>query len=141
MHVAEPGIIAKENNEVVAYVLAMTPSFRTGFPVLEPLFKLFEKIPYEGKPVSAYHYLVVGQACIDKKYRGKGILKKLYAAYTSRFRGKYDFAITEIATKNLRSMNAHQRIGFKPVHEYTGPDGVQWTIVILDWKKSPSPAG
>ena len=134
MHDAEPGIIAKENDQVVAYVLAMTPGFRSGFPVLEPLFKLFDQIIYENKPVSSYHYLIVGQACIDKNYRGKGLLRKLYAAYARQFSVRYDFAISEIASKNLRSMNAHKRMGFFPVHEYNGPDGVQWTIVLLDWR-------
>lgn len=134
MHDAEPGIIAKENDRVIAYVLAMTPAFREGFPVLEPLFQLFDQVIYENRPVSSYHYLVVGQACIDKNYRGKGLLKKLYAAYARQFNVRYDFAISEIATKNLRSMNAHKRIGFIPVHQYQGPDGVQWTIVLLDWR-------
>lgn len=134
MHDAEPGIIAKENDRVIAYVLAMTPAFREGYPALEPLFQLFDRIIYENRPVSSYHYLVVGQACIDKNYRGKGLLKKLYEAYARHFNVRYDFAISEIATKNLRSMNAHKRIGFIPVHQYQGPDGVQWTIVLLDWR-------
>jgi hypothetical protein len=137
MHETEPGIIAKDNDKVVAYVLAMIPGLRKDFPILEPLFQLFEKINYNGKPVSTYNYLIVGQACIDKPYRGKGVFKKLYTAYSLRFRDKYDFAISEIATKNLRSMNAHKRIGFLPVYAYTGPDGVDWTVVIQDWTRWP----
>ena len=137
MHATEPGIIVKDNEAVVAYVLALTPDLRPTLPILEPLFQLFEKINYHDKPVSNYNYLVIGQACIDKPYRGKGVFKKMYTAYSLLFRDKYDFAISEIATKNLRSMNAHKRIGFLPVHEYTGPDGVQWTVVLQDWSQWP----
>jgi hypothetical protein len=132
-----PGIIATENNAVVAYLLAMDPAFKADFPILKSFFELFETIKYKDKPVSTWHYLVIGQACIDKNYRGKGILRKIYDAYSNLYREKFDFAISEIATRNLRSMNAHKRIGFIPVHEYTGPDGVQWTVVILDWTKWP----
>jgi hypothetical protein len=139
MQDTEPGIIAKENNEVVAYILAMDPAYKSCYPVLKAFFDLFEKINFKGKPVSSWHYLVIGQACIDKRYRGKGVFRKIYAAYNSRFKDKYDFAISEIATRNKRSMNAHSRIGFIPVHEYTGPDGVQWTVVLLDWTKWPAP--
>jgi hypothetical protein len=135
MHDVQPGIIAKDKEKVIAYVLALDPVIKKDFTILAPLLDLFDKIIYEGKPVSTYNYLIIGQACIEKNYRGKGVFKKIYSAYNARFRDKYDFAISEIATRNKRSMNAHQRIGFIPVHEYTGPDGVQWTIVILDWKK------
>jgi hypothetical protein len=135
MHDTEPGIIAKDKDTVIAYVLALNPAIGKDFPVLTPLLDLFDQIIYDGKPVSAYTYLIIGQACIEKNYRGKGVFKKIYAAYNDRFMDKYDFAISEIATRNKRSMSAHSRIGFIPVHEYTGPDGVQWTVVILDWKK------
>jgi len=133
MHDVEPGFIAKDNNQVIAYVLALSPVIKTDFPILAPLLDLFDSIIYKGKPVSSYQYLIIGQACIDKNYRGKGVFKKIYTAYNNRFKDKYDFAISEIATRNKRSMNAHSRIGFIPVHEYTGPDGVRWTIVILQW--------
>lgn len=135
MHEVEPAIIAKNKDQVIAYVLALNPVIKNDFPILVPLLELFDSINYEGRSVSTYHYLIIGQACIEKNYRGKGVFKKIYAAYHARFRDKYDFAISEIATRNERSMNAHRRIGFIPVHEYTGPDGVQWTVVIFDWKK------
>lgn len=135
MHDTDPAIIAKDKDQVIAYVLALNPVIKSDFPILVPLLELFDKISYKGNPVSTYNYLIIGQACIHKDYRGKGVFKKIYAAYNARFRDKFDFAISEIATRNKRSMNAHSRIGFIPVHEYTGPDGVQWTVVILDWKK------
>lgn len=133
MHAIEPSLIAKDGSAVVGYALAMTTATKIDFPILEPLFELFGKIEYKGKMISDYNYMVVGQTCIDKAYRGKGILQKLYSAYIKRFHLKYDFAITEIATKNLRSRHAHEKIGFRTVHEYVAPDGVGWTIVLLQW--------
>jgi hypothetical protein len=135
MHETDPAIIVKDKDQVIAYLLALNPVIKAHFPILIPLLELFDKIMYDGRPVSSYHYLIIGQACIDKHYRGKGVFKKIYAAYNARFRDKFDFAISEIATRNLRSMNAHKRIGFTTVHEYTDPNGVEWSVVILDWKK------
>lgn len=133
MHAIEPSLIAKDGEAVVAYALAMTTATKADFPILKPLFDLFGKIEYRGNKVSSYNYMVVGQTCIDKAYRGKGVLPKLYAAFINLFRHKYDFAITEIATKNLRSLHAHEKIGFRTVHEYVAPDGIGWTIVLLQW--------
>lgn len=133
MQAIEPSLIAKDGQAVVGYALAMTPASKIDFPILEPLFDLFRKIEYKGRVISEYNYMIVGQTCIDKKYRGKGVLQKLYAAYKNRFQSSYDFAVTEIATKNLRSLHAHEKIGFQTVHQYTAPDGVGWTIVLLPW--------
>ena len=133
MHAIEPSLIAKDSQAVIAYALAMTPATKIDFPILEPLFDLFSMIDYKGKKITDYNYMVVGQTCIDKNYRGKGILQKMYAAYITRFKSKYDFAITEIATKNARSRHAHEKIGFVTVHEYVAPDGIGWRVVVLPW--------
>ena len=131
----EPSIIAKDDDEIIAYILAMTQQSKNDIPVLVPMFDMFDKISYWGKPVAAYNYLVVGQVCVDEKYRGKGIIDNCYEAYKTHFQGKYDFAVTEIAAKNMRSINMHQRIGFKEIHQYTAPDGILWSVVIWDWNQ------
>ncbi|MEP7144707.1 MAG: GNAT family N-acetyltransferase [Ferruginibacter sp.] len=133
MNDIEQHIVCKDEEKVIAYVLAMTPKSKNDIPVLVPMFELFKEIQYKGKPISTYHYIVVGQVCVDKNYRGQGILDKCYEVYKNAFKGKYDFAITEISGRNLRSTNAHKRIGFSEVHRYTSPNMEDWSIVILDW--------
>jgi predicted GNAT superfamily acetyltransferase len=135
MHRYEKNIIAKDGEKVAGYLLGMTKHSKADIPVLVSMFEVFDEIIFNGKPVAEYNYIVVGQVCIGKAYRGKGILDKCYAAYHDHFTGKYDFAITEIDTNNQRSSNAHLRIGFREVHRYTDPQGTEWSIVIWDWKK------
>jgi hypothetical protein len=133
MNEIAPHIIAKQHNLVIGYILAMTPASRTELPVLEPMFIMFDKIEVNGKPISAYQYMVVGQACVDKMFRGQGVLDGCYQAHKDLYRLKYEFAITEIATKNTRSMQAHQRIGFHPIYTYKTQQGEGWSIVIWEW--------
>jgi L-amino acid N-acyltransferase YncA len=130
----EKHIIAKENEKVVGYLLAMTKRSRLDIPVLVPMFELFDTISYNSKKISGYDYLVVGQVCIDKAWRGQGILDHCYAAYREHFRTKYDFAITEIASSNVRSLKAHRRIGFKEIKNYVSADKTEWVVVLWDWK-------
>lgn len=132
----EQHLIAKDGDQVIGYLLAMTTASRNDIPILVPLFETFDQVDYLGKKVSEYHYLVVGQVCIGKGYRGQGVLDQAYAAYKEFFSPKYDFAITEIATKNPRSLNAHKRIGFKEIHSYFDPNQTEWIIVVWDWGKS-----
>ncbi|WP_224996211.1 GNAT family N-acetyltransferase [Cesiribacter sp. SM1] len=130
----EKHIIVKDGQKVVAYVLAMTEQSKYQLPILVPMFELFDSITFAGKTISAYKYIVVGQVCIDKGYRGQGILEQSYATYRKHFAGNYDFAITEIASNNLRSLQAHKRIGFIEIHRYISPENIEWCIVLWNWR-------
>lgn len=137
MHALEPHVIAKDGEKVIGYILAMTKESRDLVPVLVPMFAQFDRLIYVEKLLSDYDYMVIGQICVDKAYRGQGIFDKMYDLYLNSFSSRYDFAITEIAVSNGRSLKAHQRVGFQVIHEYS--DSTQdWAIVVWDWKNSPS---
>lgn len=130
----EQHLIIKDGNKVVGYLLAMTKNSKNDIPVLIPMFEVFDRIHFKKKLISEYNYTVVGQVCIDKNYRGRGLLDNSYEAYKKNFEEKYDFAITEIAITNTRSITAHKRIGFFEIHRYVDAAGTEWSIVIWDWK-------
>jgi predicted GNAT superfamily acetyltransferase len=134
MNDIEQSIIAKDNNEVIAYLIAMTVAAKNDIPVLIPMFELFERLQYNNKPISQWRYMVVGQVCVAKEYRGRGVFDAAYNEYKNQFQQQYDFAITEIAVSNQRSLKGHQRVGFTEIHRYTAPDGEVWSIVLWDWR-------
>ena len=80
MNAIEQSIVGKDGDKVIAYLLAMTEKSKPDIPVLIPMFDMFGKIEWRGKPLADYNYIVVGQVCVDKAYRGKGILDNCYAA-------------------------------------------------------------
>jgi predicted GNAT superfamily acetyltransferase len=130
----EQHIIARDGKKIIAYLLAMTEKSKFDIPVLIPMFEMFGKTYYKGKPISGYNYIVVGQVCVARQYRGQGIPDLCYEAYKVKFELKYDFAITEIDSTNLRSLNAHKRIGFKEMARYISNENIEWCIVLWDWK-------
>lgn len=129
-----PHIVARHEGRVVGYVLAMTSDFRQEFPVLEPMFNLFDGLVYKGKPVSSYIYLVAGQACVHKDYRRSGIMHECYKLYKAEYGHRYNLAITDIVSSNTASLAAHEKTGFREIAHFTGADGVDWTVVLWDWK-------
>jgi GNAT superfamily N-acetyltransferase len=133
MNDIEAHVIAKDNDQVVAYLLAMTVRSRFDIPILMPMFDMFEEIAYGNKKIADYRYIVVGQVCVAEGYRGKGVFDACYAAYKDYFKNKYEFAITEIATRNQRSIKAHKRVGFETIHQYEAPDRETWEIVLWKW--------
>ena len=130
----EPNIIAKDENQVVAYVLGMTEQSKNDIPRLVEMYESFDHIQYKGKSVAEYQYIVVGQVCVGKNFRGQGLFDRSYDAYKQFFQGNYEFAITEIATINLRSMKAHERIGFKTIYTYADSTNTDWNVVVWDWR-------
>ncbi|MEN2284048.1 GNAT family N-acetyltransferase [Algoriphagus sp. SE2] len=130
----EAHVIAKDGNSVVAYILAMTKKSRNDVPMLIPMFHQLDKLTYKGKLVSEYNYMVIGQVCIGKNYRGQGLFASCFEAYSAAFAKDYDFAITEISISNPRSIKAHQKAGFEIIHTFQD-EFETWVIVVCDWNK------
>lgn len=126
--------ITKLDGEVQAYVLAMTKASQTLIPVLEPMFELFNQITFKGKKVADYNYMVCGQVCVGEKLRGQGVFDDIYNKYREAYQDNYEFCITEIATSNTRSLKAHARVGFQIVHSFVDKFGIDWQVVIWDWR-------
>jgi hypothetical protein len=132
MHSIAPHVLAKEKDQVVGYVLAMTLASREVVPLLIPLFENFDQSEIGDKKVTDYNPMVVGQVCVGKSQRGTGVFDKLYAEYQEQYGSTYDFAITSVALSNYRSLAAHQRVGFKILHTFQ--DSLNpWAVVCWDW--------
>ena len=130
-----PSVIAKSDSKVIGYCLAMTKKFREDIPVLIPMFEIMDRLTYQGKSIHAYRYIVSGQVCVDKAFRGQRVLDQMYTCYQQAYRQEHAFILTEISRRNPRSIKAHQRIGFETLTSYTAPDGEDWDIVIWNWNE------
>ncbi|MGI9543556.1 MAG: GNAT family N-acetyltransferase [Cyclobacteriaceae bacterium] len=136
MNLEGPHVIAKLGDQIVGYALVMTERFKMRLPVLVPMFNEIAAAIYKGKLLATYRYFVMGQICIDKPYRGKGVFRGLYKTMRKRFESDYDLVVTEISLRNPRSIRAHEKVGFETVHRYTSEvDNEDWVIVVWDWSK------
>ena len=128
-----PHIIAKnEADEVIAYALVMLRSMKDSIEVLVPMFAQINTISYHGRLLQEQEYFIMGQVCIDKAYRGKGVFAGLYQNMQAQMRGKFDYIITEVMADNPRSLRAHHKVGFENIKAYQGPKGEDWIIVLLN---------
>lgn len=132
MHALAPSIIAHQGRELAGYALTMPRECRTLMPVLVPMFELFDRLTYRGKPMSDHRFYVMGQVCIDKAHRGKGLFELLYHKHRELYQPRFDFIITEVSVRNQRSLRAHERVGFQTVHTYRDATD-EWAVVLWDW--------
>jgi GNAT superfamily N-acetyltransferase len=132
MHRLAPSVIIKDNDTIVAYALTMLQDCRRLIPDLEPMFALLDQLSWKDRPLHSYRFYVMGQVCVAKAYRGKGLFEQLYQYHKKNYQHQYDLFITEIATRNHRSLKAHEKTGFKTIHTHRDKLD-EWKVVGWDW--------
>ena len=130
-----PAIVAKEKDVLVGYALATDRSMLTQHPLLNDLGAQINKIPFGGKLIGDYDYLVVGQLCVAKEVRGRGLAKDLYTHFRANYERHYAFAVTDVDRDNLASLTTHLKVGFQVV-SVLQCGGSNWHVVVWDWRKS-----
>ncbi len=133
MHRLEPSIIVKDGDILAGYALVMPQECSSIIPELFTLFEGLKKLSYQSKPLSEYRFYVMGQICVAADYRGKGVFDMLYQEHRRVLAHKYDFVITEVATRNTRSIRAHERVGFNVLHIHRD-ELDEWAVIIWDWR-------
>lgn len=132
MNQLAPSVIVKNNNEVIAYALTTLKEASLFHNDLRIMFQNLEAVQYNGKPLSAYNFYCMGQICVAKQHRGKGIVNLLYQKHKEVYSSQFDFILTEISTSNKRSMKAHENAGFKIIYTYIDAMD-EWNVVVWNW--------
>ncbi len=133
MHHLLPSVIVKEEETVVGYALATVKEAVAFHPDLQQMMHNLQQLQYKNQLLFSYNFYCIGQVCVEKSYRGKGILNMLYQKHKELYSGTYDLLITEISSSNIRSAKAHEKVGFKTIHTHAD-DVDEWNVVVWDWK-------
>ncbi|HJQ99058.1 MAG TPA: GNAT family N-acetyltransferase [Candidatus Polarisedimenticolaceae bacterium] len=123
-----PQAIALADDVVVGYCLSLSLSLRGEVPALSPMFVELDRCSFRGCPLPSIRYFVGGQVCVDRDYRGRGLLARLYDHVRVSAPASYELCVTEIAVRNQVSVRAHEKMGFETISTYT--DGREDWIVV-----------
>ena len=128
-----PPILAKDQDKVVGYALVATPEIRGHHDLLDDLLGHCDRVVYKGVTLQNIPYAVVGQLCIDKAYRGQGIVQKLYQHFRECMEPTHSCCITDVDQNNPRSLRAHLKSGFEVVGSLDY-GGAAWDLVLWNWR-------
>jgi L-amino acid N-acyltransferase YncA len=120
---------------VVGYALATDRSLLAQHPLLKDLGAQINKIPFGGKFVGDFDYLVVGQLCVAKEVRGRGLAQDLYAQFKATYENRYPFAVTDIDQVNHSSLRTHLKVGFITLSTLNYGES-NWDVVVWDWRNT-----
>lgn len=133
MHRSGASVIVKQDDRLAGYALTMTAACRQLIPGLEPMYRLIGQLQWNGRAFSSIPYYVMGQVCVGEAFRGLGVFEMLYGFHRSTYSHDYEILVTEIATRNHRSLRAHEKVGFKIIHTHRD-ELDEWAVVGWDWK-------
>ena len=105
-----PAIILK-NDKVVGYALAVSKKMGKFNELLNYLINEFDNKRYKDVKLVNENYIVVGQLCLDKSFRGMGYVEKMYSQFKKTYKN-YRYCLTAVDLENKRSSAIHQRCGF-----------------------------
>lgn len=127
-------VVAKDGERVVGYALVLLAERAAPFRVLDDMFEKIAAGSIDGEALRAGSYFVMGQVCVARDHRGKGVFGLLYRVLKAQMRSHFAFAITEVSDKNARSMGAHRAIGFRDI-DVAGAAPSEWHVVAWDWRE------
>ncbi len=134
LHALAPSVIVKDKGIVAGYALTMLKECRQLIPGLESMFAVFDQLSWNAKPLNQHNFYIMGQICVARPYRGRGLVELLYQFHKECYGTRYELLVTEIATRNKRSLRAHEKAGFKTIHIHEDQMD-EWAVVAWDWSR------
>ncbi len=100
-------MIALVDDQVAGFLCAFRKDFQTGSPVIAKMLQSYDRLKFDGRPLSAYKSYIYGPVCIAREYRGRGLLRGLYEAQKKDLAGKFDIGVAFVSRSNPHSLSAH----------------------------------
>ena len=111
--------IALKNGEIIAYLMAASWEYWSEWPMFKFMIKDLGKLNYLGNVLSVKNSYQYGPICIDKSFRGTGLLERLFNFSRAEMSKKYPVLVTFVNKNNPRSVEAHiRKLGLTIIHEF-----------------------
>ena len=121
--------IAKEGEEVLAYVMAASWQFWSKWAMFQHMIKELPNLEYLGQTLSVDNSYQYGPICIDKSLRGTVVLKEIFNFSLEHMAKRYPILVTFVNQVNPRSYEAHVRkLGLDVIQEFEFNGNRYWEM-------------
>ncbi|MDF0676998.1 MAG: GNAT family N-acetyltransferase [Nitrospira sp.] len=112
-------IVAAIEGHLVGYLCASSCEFNRPFPLLAAMMRQFDAIDYHARSLVSSRVFIYGPVCIDRSYRGRGLLRGLYETLQREVAGRYNTGVAFVADDNPHSLHVHVNgVGMAHVGEF-----------------------
>ena len=124
-------VVAEAQGHVVGYACSAGVDFSRQFPILDAMIATFGKLTYLGTTLIDARVCIYGPVCVDRAWRGRGVLRGLINLLKEELAGRFDMAAAFIAKTNSRSLAAHvDGLGMTVLGDYTFGTGRYWIVAF-----------
>ena len=119
--IQQNGIFVAENEQkaIIAYAFAGSWEYFKQWEIFNFMVARFPQLSFNNKEITVENSFQYGPVCIDKNYRGNGLLSFLFEEMRIEFYKKYPISITFINKVNVISEKAHtKKLGWKIIDEF-----------------------
>ncbi len=128
--------IARDEEQVLAYVMAASWHFWSQWPMFEQMIKGLGDLEYLGQRLSVENSYQYGPVCIDKSVRGSGLLEEIFDFSREHMAKRFPVLVTFINKINPRSYEAHTRkLGLEVIQEFGYNNNSYYELVYDTAKK------
>jgi hypothetical protein len=99
--------VAKDNQKIIAYIFAGSWDYFSQWPIFNRMTSLFPKLEFRNFEITTTNSFQYGPICIDKKYRGQGLINRFFEFMRAHIVKKYPLGLTFINKNNIPSQKAH----------------------------------
>ncbi len=132
-------MLAIVENEVAGFLCAFRREFNTGSPVIAKMLECYDRVKFDGKPLSSYNSYIYGPVCIGREYRQRGLLRGLYEAQKRDLAGQFDVGVAFVSRSNPHSLSAHVAgLGMTEAGDFEVRGDIYVILVFSLPQKSPS---
>lgn len=107
MHADIAVVVAADAEHIAGYLCASGIEFNRQFPLLAAMIGCYNYVSFRGRLLADQKTFVYGPVCVDRAYRGCGVLRGLYRALQREVAGQFEAGVAFVAKDNTHSLAAH----------------------------------
>ncbi len=112
-------VAENENDTIIAYAFAGSWKYFEQWEIFNFMVARFPKLSFKGNKITTENSFQYGPVCIDKNYRGSGLLNLIFEEMRIEFFKKYSISVTFINKINAISTAAHtKKLGWEIIDEF-----------------------
>lgn len=117
----QQGLFVAKNEEsiIIGYLFAGSWTYFKQWEIFNFMISRFPSLSFNNAKITTVNSFQYGPVCIEKDYRGQGVLSMIFEAMRLALHHKYPYAITFINQINIVSKRAHiKNLGWEIIDEF-----------------------
>ena len=124
-------IVATQDERLAGYLCAARSALSARIPVVAAMLAQLPRTAFLGRALSAQRHFVYGPVCVAATWRGRGVLRGMYAALRAEIAGDFDAGVLFVAKDNPHSLHAHaDGLGMTLVGDFVFAERGYWILAF-----------